>query len=84
MNTNNKQSATYRARATVVGLRTRVAAAVTTLSLVPAVAMAQSGGLGGSMLTEVTGIKADVQSILVLLAGVVGLILLWKYLRKAG
>lgn len=84
MNTNNKQTALIRARASVAGLRKRAAAALTAVSMIPAIAMAQSGGLGGSMLTEVTGIKADVQSILVLLAGVVGLILLWKYLRKAG
>ncbi len=46
-------------------------------------AMAQSATLGTQAVTEVTGVKSDINGILVVLVGVVFLLVAWSYLKRA-
>lgn len=48
-----------------------------------ALASAGGGGLGAAALAEVSGIRADVSSILMVLVGVVFLIVAWSYFKRA-
>lgn len=60
----------------------RVGAGVTTMT-VSALAMAQAGGVGEAVTTEITAGKSTVSGILVVLAGVLGLFLLWSMIKRA-
>lgn len=46
-------------------------------------ALASPGGLGAAALSEVSGIRADVSSILMVLVGVVFLLVAWSYFKRA-
>jgi hypothetical protein len=52
------------------------------LTMVPGVSFAQADP-AGAISGEISGVKASVGAILVILAGVLGLMLLWSYIRKA-
>ena len=49
---------------------------------VPSLAFAQADP-AAAIQTEISGIKASVGAILVVLAGVLGIMLLWSYIRRA-
>ncbi|APR11031.1 hypothetical protein GUF72_21615 [Xanthomonas citri pv. citri] len=83
MNANNVQSAIFRAKAKAKAFRNRAAGAIGTVSLLPALAFAQAAGPGEAITTEITSGKATVSSILVVLAGVLGLFLLWSMIKRA-
>jgi len=43
-----------------------------------------AGSPGGAMAAELAGGKDEVLAIIVILAAIVGVILIWKYVRRAG
>jgi hypothetical protein len=57
-------------------------AVVLGVSTVPSFALAQADP-AGAIQGEISGIKASVGAILVVLAGVLGIMLLWSYIRRA-
>lgn len=57
-------------------------AAVLGLTAVPSLAFAQADP-AAAIQGEISGIKASVGAILVVLAGVLGIMLLWSYIRRA-
>jgi len=85
MNKNNAQSIALRARdkARSLGNRIAGAAAIVTGSLYSAAAFAQATTLGDAVKTEVESGKTSVTSILLVLAGVLGLFLLWSMIKRA-
>jgi type IV secretory pathway VirB2 component (pilin) len=72
-----------RAAATARRFKTRAAAAVGTVAMLPALAFAQAADPAAAITSELTGIKGTVSGILVVLAAVVGLMLLWSYIKRA-
>ena len=85
MNRNNPQSLAMRARDSVKSLRTRDAATDTVVlaSMYSTAAFAQATDVGGAITAEVTGAKTTVNGILMILAGIVGALLLWAYVKRA-
>jgi hypothetical protein len=85
MNRNNLQSMQDRANDTVRAFRTRAAQIGTGLcaALATGIASAQAADPVAAMTSEITSAKAGVGSIIVGLAAVVGLLLLWSYLKRA-
>lgn len=57
-----------------------IAVAITTT---PMLALAAPADPGAAITAEVTSAKTTVSGILIVLAGVVGLFILWAYLKKA-
>lgn len=82
MNRNNVESLRYRAVSTARNFRNKAAAGLTALSLAPAMAFAATDP-AGAITAELSGIKTTVSGILVVLAAVVGLMLLWSYIKRA-
>ena len=59
-------------------------AGVTALVAAPmAFASGTGGGLGAQMLAKLTGVEADVQSVLVILVGCVALFILYSLIKRA-
>ena len=85
MNRTNSQSIALRARNKARSLRARVAGITTALtaSLFSAAAWAQATDVGAAITTEVTNAKDKVNGILVILAAIIGVLLLWAYVKKA-
>lgn len=85
MNRNNAQSLALRARDKARSLRNRIgaASAVVIGSLYSAAAFAQASDVGAAITSEVTNAKEKVSGILVILAAIVGVLLLWAYVKKA-
>ena len=85
MNRTNPQSIALRARDKARSLRARVAGitAALTASLFSAAAWAQATDVGAAITTEVTNAKDKVNGILVILAAIIGVLLLWAYVKKA-
>jgi hypothetical protein len=85
MNAMNQQSLAMRARDRANSLRRRVAATATALtaSLFSVAAWAQATDVGAAITSEVTNAKDKVSGILVILAAIVGVLLLWAYVKKA-
>jgi hypothetical protein len=85
MNNKNPQSLAMRARDRAKSLRTRLAAVTTavTASLFSVAAWAQATDVGAAITSEVTNAKDKVSGILVILAAIVGVLLLWAYVKKA-
>ncbi|MDI9239861.1 hypothetical protein QLQ15_13195 [Lysobacter sp. LF1] len=81
MNRTNAQSIALRARS----LRARVAAvtAALTASLFSVAAWAQDSDVGAAITAEVQNAKTTVGGILMILAGIVGVLLLWAYVKRA-
>ena len=52
-------------------------------AFVPMLAFAQATDPAGAITTELTNVKSSVSDILIVLAGVIGLMILWSYLKKA-
>lgn len=90
MNRNNMQSIVHRARTTArnVGNKARSAygtagaALATALTITPGLALA-AGDPGAAIQAEVTSAKSTVTGIIVILAGIVGVFILWSYLKRA-
>lgn len=84
MNTNLQsfRSRFDNAAQTAVNFKNRAVAAGTTAMLVPFAALAQADP-AAAISTEIAGVKTSVGGILVILAAVVGLMLLWSYIRRA-
>ena len=90
MNRNNLQSLTHRARDTVRDISDKARSAFGTAGAALAVGMTVTPGMalaasdpGAAIQAEVSSAKDTVAAILVVLAGVVGLFILWTYLKKA-
>jgi len=85
MNRNNVESLTLRARDKARSLRNKIAgaAALVTASFYSAAAFAQASDVGAAITAEVTNAKDKVSGILVILAAIVGVLLLWAYVKKA-
>ena len=85
MNLNNAQSLALRARDKARSLRARIAGITTALtaSLFSAAAWAQSTDVGAAITAEVTNAKDKVNGILIILAAIVGVLLLWAYVKRA-
>lgn len=81
MNRINPQSITHRARATVSAFRSRAAAVTGTLMFLPAIAMAQADP-AAAITSDLSTLKPSVGGIIVILAGVLGLLLLWGYIKR--
>lgn len=70
-------------------VRTKAKGAALAITAAPAAMVAMSGpaeaqdGLGAAALAVVSGIESDVQSILMVLVGVVFLLVLFAYLKRA-
>ncbi|WP_342315398.1 hypothetical protein [Lysobacter sp. FW306-1B-D06B] len=85
MNKINAQSIALRARDKARSLRTKIAGATAVVAgaMYSGLAMAQSTTLGEAVKTEVEGGKTAVTAILLVLAGVLGLFLLWSMIKRA-
>jgi len=85
MNRINAQSLALRARDKARSLRNRIAgtAALLTASMYSAAAWAQASDVGAAITAEVTAAKEKVNGILIILAAIVGVLLLWAYIKKA-
>lgn len=85
MNRSNLQSLRYRAADTVRAFRNKVATgtALVGVALTPGMAFATGTDPAAAITTELSGIKTSVGGILVVLAAVVGLMLLWSYIKRA-
>jgi hypothetical protein len=65
------------------GFSTFLAAMAVAMATMPMLAMATPADPGAAISAEVTTAKTTVEGILVILAGVVGLFILWSYLKRA-
>jgi len=83
MNRNNVQTLARRAADTVSNLHCRALAIGATSFLAPALAFAQATDPGAAITSEINGVKTTVGAIIVILAGVVGLMVLWSYIKRA-
>lgn len=78
----NYNNTARRFRAVMRSTAAKVSAGTAAVMAAP-FAMAQSGGPGEAITTEITSGKATVSGILVVLAGVLGLFLLWSMIKRA-
>nr|WP_295382488.1 hypothetical protein [Pseudoxanthomonas sp.] len=58
-------------------------AGVTALVAAPMAFASTGGGLGAQMLAKLAGVEADVQSVLVVLVGVIALFILYSLIKRA-
>lgn len=58
-------------------------AVVLGMASAPGLALAQAADPAAAIQAEIAGVKASVGAILVVLAGVIGLMVLWSYIRRA-
>lgn len=65
------------------GFQLAVAALAVAIATTPMLALATPADPGAAITAEVTNAKSTVSGILIVLAGVVGLFILWTYLKKA-
>lgn len=79
----------YRARArnmagrVSVAFATVMAALAVAMTTVPMLALATPADPGAAITAEITSAKTTITGILVVLAGIVGLFILWAYLKRA-
>lgn len=66
-----------------VGLSTALAAIAVAMTTTPLLALAAPADPGAAIQAEVENAKTVVSGILIVLAGVVGLFILWAYLKRA-
>lgn len=65
------------------GFSTFMAALAIAIATTPMLALAAPADPGAAITAEVTSAKTVISGILVVLAGVVGLFILWSYLKRA-
>ena len=65
------------------GFATLLAAMAVAIATTPMLALAAPADPGAAITAEVTSAKSTVSGILIVLAGVVGLFVLWAYLKRA-
>lgn len=65
------------------GFQTFLCAMAVAVATTPMLALAAPADPGAAITAEVTSAKTTVSGILIVLAGVVGLFILWSYLKKA-
>lgn len=82
MNRNTIETRALAARDSLKRFVGKVGAGVTALA-VSGAAMAQDASVGGAIKSEITAAKSSVAEILVALAAVIGMLLLWSYLKRA-
>lgn len=83
MNIKNKCNGIARRFRSFARSTTAQLAAGTTALVAAPFAMAADGDLAGSVVTQITSGKSDVSGILMVLAGVLGLFLLWSMIKRA-
>jgi membrane protein implicated in regulation of membrane protease activity len=91
MNRNTVESVALRARDKARSLRSKLsngyanlgAAMAVALTVTPGLALAAAADPGAAISAEVTGAKSTITGILVTLASIIGLFILWQYLKKA-
>ena len=66
-----------------MGFATFMAAIAVAIATTPVLALAAPADPGAAITAEVTNAKTTVSGILIVLAGVVGLFILWAYLKRA-
>ena len=66
-----------------VGFATFMAALAVALTTTPMLALATPADPGAAIEAEITSAKTVIGGILVVLAGIVGLFILWSYLKRA-
>jgi hypothetical protein len=59
-------------------------AAAAAFAMVPGLVMAQAVTPGAALAAELSGGKADVGLIILACAAILGLVILWRHVRKAG
>ena len=82
MNRNSLESKLYTAKVTAQNLGKKIAAGGAAM-LAPVAAFAQAADPAGAIKTEIAGAKNSVGEILVALAAIIGLLLLWAYIKRA-
>lgn len=65
------------------GVRNMLAAMAVAMTVMPGLALATPADPAAAITAEITSAKSSVSGILVVLAGIVGLFILWAYLKRA-